>query len=253
MLETQEQFSAMFRMYGSQECRTLAIAPALLAFPPSWRPQFCDRALTRGAAPGDYKYGKRRRLARRDALHSLPIVSGLLRDGLLYTPATLPACYWTYATLWSLPMLRTAFFVLTAMLSMHIAAAADVYKYVDEKGNVQYTDKPLKLPAERLNVQSQRTDVVSIEERKADESNSATSDKARQTTEKQEAAKREAAEVFEANRIDACNKARADYLSRMGNGRIYEVQPNGERRYLDSAELDVARTAAKEAMDSLCN
>ena len=39
-------------------------------------------------------------------------------------------------------------------------AAADVYKYKDEKGNIQYTDKPPQLPAERLNVKSQRTDLV---------------------------------------------------------------------------------------------
>jgi hypothetical protein len=151
-------------------------------------------------------------------------------------------------------MLRTAFFVsLTAVLSMHIAAAADVYKYVDEKGNVQYTDKPLKLPAERLNVQSQRTDVVEMEERKPEESNPAASDKARQTTEKTEAAKREAEATFEANKIDACNKARSVYLGLMGNGRIYEVLPNGERRYYESAELDASRSAAKEQMDALCN
>ena len=98
-------------------------------------------------------------------------------------------------------MLRPALFVsLAAVLSMHVAVAADVYKYTDEKGNVQYTDKPLKLPAERLNVQSQRTDVVAMEERKPEESNAAAGDKTRQTTEKQEASKREAAEAFEANK-----------------------------------------------------
>src|SRR3989337_1467920 len=44
-------------------------------------------------------------------------------------------------------------------------AAADVYKYKDEKGNIQYTDKPPSLPAERLNVQSQSTDMVAVQER----------------------------------------------------------------------------------------
>src|SRR3546814_15697551 len=42
---------------------------------------------------------------------------------------------------------------------------ADVYKCKDEKGNIQYTEKPPSLPAERLNVQSQRTDVVAAQER----------------------------------------------------------------------------------------
>jgi hypothetical protein len=151
-------------------------------------------------------------------------------------------------------MLRTAFLVsLTAVLSMHVAAAADVYKYTDEKGNVQYTDKPLKLPAERLNVQSQRTDVVAMDQRTGEEKNPAASDKERQAAEKKEAAKREADAAFEANKIDACNKARSDYLGRMGTGRIYEVLPNGERRYLESAEVEASRATAKQQMDNLCN
>jgi hypothetical protein len=151
-------------------------------------------------------------------------------------------------------MLRTSLLVsLTAMLVMQMATAADVYKYVDENGKVQYTDKPLKLPAERLNVQSQRTDVVALEERTDEGADDVIArDKARQANAQKEAAKREADAEFEAKKIDACNKARADYLGRMGTGRIYETLPNGERRYLDSAEIDASRAAAKETMDALC-
>jgi len=152
-------------------------------------------------------------------------------------------------------MLRISLLIfLTASLSMQIASAADVYKYTDEKGKVQYTDKPLKLPAERLNVQSQRTDVVAMEERKSEDSKDITAqDKARQAAEKSEAIKRDTAAANEANKADACKKATSDYLARMSTGRVYEMQPNGERRYLESSELDASRSAAKQAMDSLCN
>jgi len=187
----------------------------------------------------------------RDAVHRMPIVSGLLRDGLPSPPATLapvPIGHMPVA-----PMLRTSLFLSFLVLSTS-ASAADVYKYVDEKGKVQYTDKPLKLPAERLNVQSQRTDVVAMEERKPEEpKDAAAQNKAREAAAKQEAAKREADANFEANKIDACNRARSRYLGLMGNGRVYETLPNGERRYLESAELDTSRASAKESMDSLCN
>jgi len=151
-------------------------------------------------------------------------------------------------------MSRILLVISLTALSTQMAAAADVYKYTDEKGKVQYTDKPLKLPAERLNVQSQRTDVVAMEERKPEDSkDAATQDKTRQASEKAEAAKREAEAANEANKADACKKATSDYLARMGTGRIYEMQPNGERRYLDNAEITASRDAAKQAMDSLCN
>lgn len=153
-------------------------------------------------------------------------------------------------------MLRISLFVsVAAALSLQVAAAADVYKYVDENGRVQYTDKPLKLPAERLNVQSQRSDVVAMQER-TDEENAddvVARDKARQANAQKEAAKRAADAEFEAKKQEACERARSDYLSRMGTGRIYETLPNGERRYLESAEIDASRAAAKQTMDNLCN
>ena len=67
-------------------------------------------------------------------------------------------------------MLRSLFTVaLTASVLLSVQAQADVYKYTDEKGNIYYTDKPATLPAERLDVQSQKTDVVALQARQAEE------------------------------------------------------------------------------------
>ena len=63
-------------------------------------------------------------------------------------------------------MLRTLFLVTAATAWLAAGpAAADVYKFKDEHGNVLYTDKPATLPAERLNIQSQKTDVVAVQAR----------------------------------------------------------------------------------------
>ena len=63
-------------------------------------------------------------------------------------------------------MLRTLLSITVTALALHaLPAAADVYKYKDDQGNVLYTDKPQTLPAERLNVQSQRTDTVAVQAR----------------------------------------------------------------------------------------
>lgn len=151
-------------------------------------------------------------------------------------------------------MLRVA--VLTAVLALSLApiANADVYKYKDDKGNVQYTDRPQVLPAERLNIQSQRTDMVALENRTDAEQKSLTdTDKARQQSQKAKADEKKNSESAAEGKVEACNNARKDYLSRMNAQRLFEEQSNGERRYLTDKEIEASRASAKAAMDALCN
>ena len=68
-------------------------------------------------------------------------------------------------------MLRTLFMLHRRCCAALAAgrAAADVYKFKDDQGNVLYTDKPSTLPAERLNIQSQKTDTVAVQTRQQEE------------------------------------------------------------------------------------
>lgn len=127
-------------------------------------------------------------------------------------------------------------------------AAADVYKYKDEKGNIQYTDKPPSLPAERLNVQSQRTDVVAAQTRPQPEQRPSGSQQSRN----QAAEQKEAAEMTAKDKAERCAKARERYDKYMNSQKLYEQDDKGERRYLNSDELDAARAAAKASMDVMC-
>lgn len=127
-------------------------------------------------------------------------------------------------------------------------AAADVYKYKDEKGNIQYTDKPPSLPAERLNVQSQRTDMVAVQARQQAEQKPASSQQPKQTA----ADQKQAAELTAKDKADRCVKARERYDGYMNSQKLYEQLPDGERRYLSSEELDAARASAKASMDVMC-
>jgi hypothetical protein len=133
-------------------------------------------------------------------------------------------------------------------------ANADVYRYTDEKGNIQYTDRPLTLPAERLSISSQRSDVVAIDERVGEDAKAvADRDKARQKTQKSQAEQAKTEESNSESKAAACAKARQDYVARTSALRLYEVQSNGERRYLSDEELDTARASAKQVMDTMCN
>ena len=59
-------------------------------------------------------------------------------------------------------------------------------------------------------------------------------------------------EISPEERDKRCTDARKRYETLMLNFRIYEVGPDGARRYLDSAEIDAARIDAKKVMDEFC-
>ena len=154
-------------------------------------------------------------------------------------------------------MLRTALLstltLVTCGFAAH-AAHADVYKYTDEKGNVQYTDKPRTLPAQRLDVKTQKTDVVAVQARQEQEmKRMQDAAAARQQGAAAQADKRQAAELSAKDKAERCVKARERYDNYMNSQRLFEELPNKERRYLTSEELDAARAAAKTSMDTLCN
>lgn len=133
------------------------------------------------------------------------------------------------------------------------AAQADVYKYTDEKGNVQYTDKPRTLPAQRLDVKTQKTDVVAVQARQEEEmKRMQEAERARRAGGAAQADTKAAAELSAKDKAERCTKARERYDSYMTSPRLYETLPNNERRYLSDAEIDAARNSAKAAMETLC-
>jgi hypothetical protein len=139
-------------------------------------------------------------------------------------------------------------------------AGADVYKFTDAQGNVLYTDKPSTLPAERLNVQSNRTDTVAVQARQQEEmqrmqaANSAGQQQQQQAPGQQQQAAQPQQTPAQAaqNTADQCAKARARYDNYMNSQKLYEQQANGERRYLTNDEIEAARASAKTSMDVLC-
>ena len=150
-------------------------------------------------------------------------------------------------------MLRTLF-MLTVATAVFAAGpvAADVYKFKDDKGNVLYTDKPSTLPAERLNIQSQKTDVVAAQTRQQEElKRMQETDKANQpanpSTEQQQAS-----QLSPTDKAGQCTKSRERFEKYSTSQRLYEMLPDGSRRYLSDAEIEAARASAKASMDVMC-
>jgi hypothetical protein len=145
--------------------------------------------------------------------------------------------------------------VATLLLAAAGASAGEVYKTTDPQGRPVYTDKPPSLPAERLNVQSATTDTDEVQKRyEAQMKQSAATDQAGADAAKKAADARKAQEMTAEDRAKRCIEARQRYESYMNARRLYEPgATGGERRYLDSAEIDAARANAKQTMDELCS
>jgi hypothetical protein len=143
--------------------------------------------------------------------------------------------------------------LVAALLVVGSAAhASEVYKEKDAKGNTVYTDRPAALPAEKLNVKTQQTDVVAAQQR-SDEPAKANAAAHQASAAQQAADQKKAAELTAEDRAKRCEDARTRYQSYMNARRLYEPgATEGERRYLSSEEIDSARENAKKLMDEFC-
>ena len=131
--------------------------------------------------------------------------------------------------------------------------AADVYKFKDDQGNVLYTDKPSTLPAERLNIQSQKTDTVAVQTRAQEElKRLQDADKVSQQASAQNKDQQQASQLTATQKAEQCGKAKQRYDSYMNSQRLFEQGADGQRRYLSDSELDAARASAKASMDVMC-
>jgi hypothetical protein len=153
-------------------------------------------------------------------------------------------------------MPRTVLAVLAfaAVLGTATPAAAEVFVTKDAQGRPIYTDRPDRLPAEKLNVATKRTDVVEVQGRyQQQQKTQAEADKAATDGARQSRDARQASESNAADKAKRCQEARDRYQTVMTSQRLYEEGATPEeRRYLTSEEVDAARADSKKVMDEFC-
>jgi hypothetical protein len=154
-------------------------------------------------------------------------------------------------------MNRILFLVASLVASLAVlttAQASDVFVTKDAQGRPIYTDRPDALPAQKVNITTKKTDTVEAQ-RVYDEKMKAYSaaDKAEAKSSQQAAESEQAKELTATDKAKRCQDARANYESMMNARRLYEPgSTEGERRYLDSNEIDQTRENAKQLMDQFC-
>jgi Domain of unknown function (DUF4124) len=144
--------------------------------------------------------------------------------------------------------------LVAALLIAAGAQAGDVYVTRDAKGNPVYTDTPQTLPAEKVGIASSSTDPAVVQKRYADTMSQYAKDDAPETKSAAPAADaKKAKEMTAEDKARRCTDSRQRYQALMDAQRLFEQDPSGERRYLDSPEIDAARANAKQVMDEFCS
>jgi len=145
--------------------------------------------------------------------------------------------------------------VITSGLLCGAAAAGDVYKYTDERGNTMYTDRPMpgavkvSSGAQRPVEASQRS--YAAQQTATNQQLMASNQRVAQGQSDQRAAATVAKDL-EATRAERCKKARADYETTINSRRMYREEKDGTRTYLNDAELSQQRLEGAKNVDAIC-
>lgn len=144
--------------------------------------------------------------------------------------------------------------VIAGVMTCVTAQAGDVYKYVDERGNTLYTDKPMP-GAERVTTVAPRPPEAAARAYAAQQSTAnnqlaSSNQRIAQGQDTQRVAASVAKDLA-ATRAERCKKARENYQKVIASPRIYR-EKDGKREYLSEAELAQTRVDAKRQEESTC-
>ena len=138
------------------------------------------------------------------------------------------------------------------------AAAADevsVYRWIDEQGVPQFTDRPpSNAGAELTGIRSQRTDRSAVQarvEQRSSVDQEAAKRRSDDTADTQSAAQER--EQTRAQRGDNCSQARERLETYSTARRLYRPMADGEREYLSSDEMDAAKASAEQEVADWCD
>lgn len=140
-----------------------------------------------------------------------------------------------------------------ALLSVS-ATANDVYKWTDAEGNVHYEDRPAAgANPERIALTYRRTDPgqVAAQNKSLDDKLALREESRVEQAEVEQAATARAAE--EADRLKKCEAYRAKLETFANSRRLYRVDENGERAFLEDDEIQKTRERAEALVAKYCS
>lgn len=135
------------------------------------------------------------------------------------------------------------------------ARGGDVYKYVDERGNTMYTDKPMPgavLVSSGNPRPPEAAERTYATQQAAQNAQLAASNQRLAEARSNASAAATVAKDLEATRAERCAKARERYQLAINSQRLYRTAEDGTRVYLNDAELAQARVDAMKEAEAIC-
>ena len=150
--------------------------------------------------------------------------------------------------------MRLLFAVSALALTAATAAHADVYRFVDAQGRIQYTDR--WIPGSELIKSSDHTrasnSAAAAQARTTEQNKLAVSNDRIAAQQAQTAATAAIRQEVAAARNEQCKTAKDKYEKAIQARRLYRTGKDGERQYMTDQEADEARLAARVEMQSAC-
>ena len=149
-------------------------------------------------------------------------------------------------------MFRTLAFA-SLLLGVQVAAQADVYRWVDGEGRVQYTDR--WVPGSQLvKVDKNKPDAEAAAARRiAEQGNLAASNTALANQKTQENAARTVRQDVAKTQEDQCKKATERYDKAIQARRIFKTAADGTKEYVSDADADAYRAQALLDKEAACD
>ena len=152
--------------------------------------------------------------------------------------------------------MKKQFIVAAATLTLTVSGAAlagDIYKWVDEDGNVHYGDKPVGAQSERMAIESRPTDQARVTAQVHARTEARAQAREAEAAAAAEGPSEEELRAQAEERRRNCEKSRADMQRMVTSRRLYREDENGERVYLDETEMQATRQRVEEQINEFCS
>jgi len=139
------------------------------------------------------------------------------------------------------------------LISAGSGIASEIYKWVDDDGQVHYGDRPTGVDTEkRLTIASRPTNPEAVQA-EVQARLAAQEARSEAKTEQQKGPTQEELRAEAADRAQKCTTYRERQKRFIESRHLYREDENGERVYLDEAQMDQARQRAQDQVDEYCS
>ncbi len=150
--------------------------------------------------------------------------------------------------------------LITLLVTLPLAANAEVHKYKDANGNWVYSDVAPPSSVKQVLIGKKATQPTGVAPLSPvvtnAEQNAQNRDQAalkRQQTAEQEKKNKEVKDAQDKEREANCKAAKSNLATYTQGGRIYKASETGERNYMDDKAINDAKAQAQKDVDANCN